>query len=141
MARILIVDDNPLMLRMLQVMVTSCGYEAETAGSGAQALELIARQPPDLVLLDWMMPGLDGEETLRRLRARPEGRDLPVIVVTASADPNIFEKVARAGGDRVLHKPVSLERLARTIAEHLRVRSPSRRRDETPFDNPARPDN
>ena len=120
MARLLIVDDDRTLVNLLSQIVAIEGHSALGAYNGRQALEIVASQPIDLMLLDLMMPEMDGFEPLRRLRASPEGRDLPVVVITAMPDPHIDERVALAGGNACLRKPVDFETLSAAIQAHLR---------------------
>src|SRR6476469_9935953 len=83
-ARILVVEDVPANLRLLEALLTSRGYEVITTGDGATALELIANATPDLVLLDVMMPPPDGYAVCRQLRAQESTAVLPVIMLTAA---------------------------------------------------------
>jgi len=84
--RILVVDDAPDNLDILQMRLESQGYEVATAGDGVEALEKIREMLPDLVLLDIMMPKMDGIEAVKRLKADPSLPFIPVILVTARAD-------------------------------------------------------
>jgi DNA-binding response OmpR family regulator len=119
-ARLLIVDDDRTLVSLLSEIVAVNGHTSLGAYGGQQALDLIASQTFDLVLLDLMMPELDGFETLKRLRSMPEGKELPVVVVTAMPDPDIDQRVARAGGNACLRKPVSFDILETAIRAHLR---------------------
>lgn len=111
MGRILIVDDDPLTVEMLITAVSIFGHEGLKAYSGEQALQVVSGQKPDIVLLDLMMPGLDGFETLRQLRAMPGIDGLPILVVTASAERNVEERAASAGATGLMRKPVDLAAL------------------------------
>ena len=119
MARLLIVDDDRTLVDLLSQIVTIMGHTPVGAYDGLQALDLVEAQPFDLMLLDLMMPALDGFEPLRRLRSTPKGRDLPVVVVTAMSDPDVDRRVAAAGGNAYLRKPVSFEALSAAIEAHL----------------------
>ena len=116
MARVLIVDDDPNTVEILARAITFYGHQAERAYSGEEALEKISGHPPEIVLLDLMVPGLDGYETLRRLRNIPGLSKLPVIIVTASAKTDLEQRVAAAGATGCLRKPVSLAALAELIS-------------------------
>src|SRR5512136_455090 len=85
-ATILLVDDSPTNLKVLTGAITSCGWEILVATEGETAIELAEYAKPDLVLLDVMMPGIDGFETCCRLKANPETCDIPVIFMTALSD-------------------------------------------------------
>jgi CheY-like chemotaxis protein len=121
-ARVLIVDDEMATVEMLSKALGLIGHSPIPAYDGEGALDHLGRDWPDLVLLDLMMPGMDGYETLRRLRQLPRGAALPVLVVTASPDPDLDEKVAAAGGNGYLRKPVGLDKLAQAV-ERLAGRS------------------
>ena len=94
------------------------GHETLVAYDGLEALDIINTDRLDIVLLDLMMPGIDGFETLRRLRAMPRGKDLPVIVITAREENGLKERVISAGGDGFLQKPVDGRTLADIIAAY-----------------------
>src|SRR5499427_10969623 len=84
--RILIVDDAPANIQMLSTTLKDKGYQISVATNGRQALDVLARVRPDLILLDVMMPELDGFETCRRLKASSDWRDIPVIFLTAKTE-------------------------------------------------------
>jgi CheY-like chemotaxis protein len=111
MGRILIVDDDPLTVEMFVTAISIFGHEGLKAYSGEEALRIVSGQKPDLILLDLMMPGLDGFETLRQLRSMPGLDGLPVLVVTASAERDVEERAAAAGANGCMHKPVDLAAL------------------------------
>ena len=117
----MVVDDNPTMVEMLSMALNIFGHNALAAYSGEEALERIPEDCPDLVLLDLTMPGIDGYETLRRLRAFPESEDLPVYVITAAAELDLEERVLLAGGTGLLRKPIQMETLADLVEAHARV--------------------
>lgn len=122
MALILIIDDNETNGEMLSLALSLGGHQARTAQSGKQGAEMVTEAPPDLILLDLMMPDMDGLETLRRIRDLPAGRELPVIVVTATASQDLKQQIAAAGGNAYLTKPVDLRALLDQIhALTLRV--------------------
>src|ERR1035438_3821702 len=103
--RILGVDDERHIVRLIQVNLERAGYEVLTAADGQQALETVAKEHPDLIVLDWMMPQLNGMETLKRLKANPATADIPVIMLTAkSQDADVF-KGWQSGVDCYLTKP------------------------------------
>ena len=103
---------------MLSLAIESHGHETSVAHSGAEALYMVAGESHDVVLLDLMMPDMDGFETLRRLRAMPRGRELPVIVVTAREEQGLEKRVTLAGADNFLRKPVDVETLAGLITAY-----------------------
>jgi len=103
--KILAVDDEKHIVRLIQVNLERAGYEVVTANDGAQALEMVAADRPDLIVLDWMMPQLNGMETLKRLKANDTTADIPVIMLTAkSQDQDVF-KGWQSGVDSYLTKP------------------------------------
>src|SRR5918911_4581275 len=105
--RILVVDDTPQNVKLLADLLAAKGYEVSTAASGEQALESIAKQPPDLVLLDIMMPGISGYDVCRKLRENPATALLPIVLAT-SLDPNQERvKGIEAGAGDFLPKPVN----------------------------------
>ncbi len=118
---ILVVDDDPGIIRMLQVTLQRRGFDVLTASSGQEALELVDREPVDLVLLDIMMPGLNGLEVTRALRARPEEERVPVIILTAR--DTVRDKVTglELGADDYMTKPFNGEELVARIRVQLRL--------------------
>jgi DNA-binding NarL/FixJ family response regulator len=105
-ARILIVDDEPLNVDYLEQELEGRGFETETAANGLEALEQVAASPPDLVLLDVMMPGMDGISVLRILKGDPETRLMPVVLMTALNAVEDRVRGIEAGADDFLSKPV-----------------------------------
>jgi class 3 adenylate cyclase/CheY-like chemotaxis protein len=120
--RILVVDDTPQNVRLLEAILIPRGYTVVGAASGLQALDLVAQQPPDLVLLDIMMPGMDGHEVCRRLRADPTTALLPVVMVTASGDQDKV-KALESGADDFIPKPVNQAELLARVRSLLRIRA------------------
>lgn len=104
MARILIVDDDPILLKVYQSKLTSEGFTVEAVSDGAAALMVIASKPPDLVLLDLMLPGLSGIDVIRTVRARERGRRLPIVVLSNLYLESEGEAASAAGADLVLTK-------------------------------------
>lgn len=126
MARVLIVDDEITTVEMLSKALELFGHEPLPAYDGEHALRSLAESLPDLMLLDLMMPGMDGYETLRRVRELPGARELPVVMVTASPDPDLEQRISEAGGNGCLRKPVDLDLLSRAIEDHSRAKPPRR---------------
>src|SRR5581483_8278084 len=110
-ARILVVDDAPTNIRLLEALLVPQGYTVISATSGAQALKKVSGEQPDLVLLDVVMPGMDGLEVCRRLREDPATRLLPIVMVTASGDQNKLPAI-EAGADDFITKPLEKAELA-----------------------------
>ena len=106
-ARVLIVDDIPTNLRLLEAKLTAEYFSVQSAQSGRAALELADADPPDIILLDVMMPEMDGFEVCRRLKANPRTAPVPVVMVTALSDTEDRVKGLEAGADDFLTKPVN----------------------------------
>src|SRR5919201_4905919 len=109
-AKILVVDDIPENVRLLEAVLVAHGYDVVSSTSGTRALELVASDRPDLVLLDVVMPELDGYAVCRRLRADEETAVLPVIMVTSSIGPE-KTKAIEAGADDFIPKPFNHDEL------------------------------
>jgi CheY-like chemotaxis protein len=127
-ATVMVVDDNPTMVEMLSMALNIFGHNALTAYSGEEALERIPFEAPEVVFLDLTMPGIDGYETLRRLRAMPAGGDVPVFVITAAAEADLEERVLLAGASGLLRKPIHMETLADVVESSARVLRTERQR-------------
>lgn len=120
---ILVVDDVPDNVDILQMRLESQGYEVAAAGDGVEALEKIPALLPDLVLLDIMMPKMDGIETVKRVKADPSLPFIPVILVTAKADASDVIAGLESGGDDYLTKPVDHAALSARVRAMLRIKS------------------
>jgi two-component system alkaline phosphatase synthesis response regulator PhoP/two-component system response regulator VicR len=107
MAKILVVDDERYIVRLVQVNLERAGYEVAIALDGLEALEKVKQERPDIVLLDVMMPRLDGWETLKRLRMEPETVELPVVMLTAKGQNQDVFQGYQLGCDLYLTKPFS----------------------------------
>jgi adenylate cyclase len=118
--RILVVDDNPANVDILGMRLEAQGYEIMTATDGDQALAAVREHLPDLILLDVMMPKLDGIEVCRRLRADSSLPFIPIILVTAKSDSKDVVAALEAGGDEYLTKPVDQAALAARVKSMLR---------------------
>ena len=108
--RVLVVDDNLYNVKLLEARLLVKGYQVVTAYIGEEALARIAEQSPAIVLLDVMMPGMDGYEVCRRIRDNPQTADLPVVMVTALDKPTDRDAAMDAGADDFLIKPVEEKR-------------------------------
>jgi class 3 adenylate cyclase/CheY-like chemotaxis protein len=120
---ILVVDDTPQNLDLMARRLRSQGYEVATAGDGEEALARVLELEPDLILLDIMMPRLDGIETVRRLKADAAHRHIPVILVTAKSDPRDVVEGLDAGGDDYLTKPIDHAALLARVRSMLRIKT------------------
>ncbi len=122
-ARILVVDDVPDNVEMLQMRLESQGYEVVTAGDGIEAIEKTREMLPDLILLDIMMPRMDGIETVKQIKADPSLPFIPVILVTARADAKDVIAGLESGGDDYLTKPVDHAALSARVRAMLRIKA------------------
>jgi len=120
--RILIVDDTPANVHILEARLKANGYETVTASDGEQGLAAVRDTLPDLILLDVMMPKLDGFEVCRRLRADTSIPFIPIILVTAKTDPKDVVEGLEAGGDEYLTKPVDQPALVARVKSMLRIK-------------------
>jgi DNA-binding response OmpR family regulator len=118
---ILIVDDIPDNLALLSDALDEVGYMVLVALDGLSALSRIQRRRPDLILLDAMMPGLDGFETCRRIKADAATADIPVLFMTALTDSEHVVKGFAAGGIDYVTKPINTEEVLARVASHLRT--------------------
>jgi len=120
--RILVVDDEETILELIAYNLQKEGFQTERAADGWEALEKVAANPPDLLVLDWMLPGIDGLEVCRRLRDNQETRSLPIIMLTARGEE--VDKVLglELGANDYVTKPFSPRELLARIKAHLRVR-------------------
>jgi len=121
--RILIVDDTPANVHILQARLAANGYDIVTATDGEEALAAVRDTQPDLILLDVMMPKLDGFEVCRRLRADASLPFIPIIMVTAKTDPKDVVAGLEAGGDEYLTKPVDQAALVARVKSMLRIKN------------------
>src|SRR6202048_517240 len=119
---ILVVDDVVDNVDILQMRLEAQGYAVATAGDGIEALDKIRELLPDLVLLDVMMPRLDGIETVKRLKADPPLPFIPVVLVTAKADAKDVIEGLESGGDDYLTKPVDHAALSARVRAMLRIK-------------------
>jgi two-component system cell cycle response regulator len=122
LARILVVDDTEPNLRLLRALLAGAGYEVVTAGCGAEALAAAARERPDLILLDIMMPDLTGFEVCQRLRAASDTRYTPIVFLTALHEMEDHMRAVDVGGDDVLTKPINRLELLLRVKSLLRLR-------------------
>jgi len=121
-AKILVVDDTPHNVKLLADLLTVKGYAVVTASSGAQALEKVEKEQPDLVLLDVVMPEMSGYEVCRKIRANPGTTMLPVVMVTALDPAQERVKGIEAGADDFLSKPINQHELLARVRSLLRIK-------------------
>ncbi|MFP4123530.1 hybrid sensor histidine kinase/response regulator [Coleofasciculus sp.] len=120
---ILIIDDSPNNLEILSETLTSAGFEIAVALDGETALEQIAYDPPTLILLDVMMPGIDGFETCRRLKTNPDTHEIPIIFMTALTDTIDKVKGLNLGAVDYITKPFQQEEVLARVKVHLKLRT------------------
>lgn len=119
--RALVVDDTPRNVKLLEQVLTASGYEVSTAASGPEALRLLEEATPDLVLLDIVMPGMNGYEVCEKIRENPETSLLPVVLVTALDPKEERIKGIEAGADDFLTKPINVQELLARVRSLLRI--------------------
>src|SRR3990172_1892971 len=121
--KILVVDDEERNLRLMTAMLEPQGYDVVLARDGEEALQKARMDLPDVVLLDIMMPGLDGFEVARQLRDSQETRTVPIIMVTALNEVNDRVKALEVGADDFLTKPVDKTELTARVRSSLKVKA------------------
>jgi two-component system phosphate regulon response regulator PhoB len=132
-ASIMIVEDEEALTLLLRYNLETQGYEVETIARGDEADTRLKEGTPDLVILDWMLPGLSGIELCRRLRARPETRQLPIIMLTARGEESERVRGLATGADDYIVKPFSVPELLARVNALLRRASPERVADVLSF--------
>ena len=132
-ANILIVEDEEALTLLLRYNLETQGYEVETIARGDEADTRLREGTPDLVILDWMLPGLSGIELCRRLRARPQTRQLPIIMLTARGEESERVRGLSTGADDYIVKPFSVPELLARVNALLRRASPERVADMLSF--------
>lgn len=123
--RILIVEDEAPVVTLLRYNLEREGYEVDAAGDGEEALVAVDENPPDLILLDWMLPEVSGIEVARRLRRGPKTKSIPVIMLTARSEEADTVRGLEAGADDYLTKPFSPAELLARVRALLRRTRPS----------------
>lgn len=129
-SKILVVDDTPANIDVLANILEAEGYAVSFATTGEKAIKLAALDTPAIILLDVMMPGMDGFETCRRLKAQQRTADIPVIFVTAKTQGKDIAAAFVAGGIDYIAKPVRHEEVSARVRTHLELRALLRQRDE-----------
>ena len=120
--RILLVDDLEDNVSLLEAILAEEGYEIDSARNGKSALAKIEASPPDLVLMDAMMPGMDGYEVTRRIRENPKLPFIPILMITASESANIPQGL-ELGANDFIRKPIDFEELIARIKASLRLKN------------------
>ncbi len=122
-AKILVVDDEDRNLRLMELLLTSFGYDVLTASNGEEALEKVHDIPPDVILLDAMMPKIDGFEVAKRLKKEEETKIIPIVMVTALNEVQDRVKALEAGADDFLNKPVDKTELRARVQSLVKVKA------------------
>ena len=121
MYNVLAVDDIPLNLLLVQKMLSRFNFKMRTAANGQQALDAVQVQKPDLILLDLMMPGIDGFEVIRRLRGNPETADIQIVILSALNSNEDIVKGFNEGANDFIMKPIIMEKLLSCVVTQLQV--------------------
>lgn len=118
---VLAVDDIPLNLLLVQKMLSRFNFKLRTAANGQLALDAVAQQKPDLILLDLMMPGIDGFEVIRRLRDDPETADVQIVILSALNSNEDVIKGFNVGANDFIMKPIIMEKLLSCVVNQLAI--------------------
>ncbi|MCU0512124.1 MAG: response regulator [Anaerolineae bacterium] len=120
--RILVVDDDPALQKLVVALLQRAEFEALSAMSAMEAAQILKQPPlPDIMVLDLMLPEISGIEFLKQMRAKPIYDQLPVVILSALADPNQIREGLNAGADRYLTKPYLANNLVKTLHEVLKT--------------------
>ena len=117
--KILVVDDIPLNVLLVKKMLQPLGFDTSEAEDGVVAMEKIGAEKPDLILLDLMMPRMDGFEVLRRLRASDDTKSIPVIILSALNSNDDVAKGISMGAEDYITKPIIMDRLQSSVIKQL----------------------
>ncbi len=119
MPKILLVDDVDLFLELERSYLEGCGYDLVTASSGEETLQRLDKVAPDILLLDFYMPGMDGDEVCKLIRQKPKWQQLPILMVTAAGKPEEVQQCLQAGCDDYITKPVNKQELREKVQRLL----------------------
>lgn len=120
MKKILVVDDNVVNLKVVdKILKTNEEYKPVLIPNGKKALQFLEKNRPDLILLDVLMPEMDGYEVLQEIKKQPELADVPVLFLTADEDGDLREKIKSAGANGLLRKPFDKDDLLNLVGQHL----------------------
>ena len=122
-ARILVVDDQPANIQIVGAVLGKLGHEIVPAGDGPTALKRIALRPPDLILLDMLMPGMGGCEVCRQLKENPDLKDIPVIFLSAADDKDLIVRALDSGGVDYITKPFNQAELISRVRTQLALKA------------------
>jgi CheY-like chemotaxis protein len=127
--KILLVEDNPVNRRLAEFLLRSQGYDVRAAATGMEALEMLERERPDLIVMDIQLPGMDGLEVTRKLKEQPATADIPVIAVTSYAMKGDREKALAAGCAGYVTKPIDKNIFIQEIFTHVGNKSKTEDRE------------
>ena len=130
---VLVVEDEAALVAMLRYNLEKQGFQVEEAVDGQEAISRITESPPDIVLLDWMLPVMSGIEVCRQIRRRPATRDLPVIMVTARSEDQDAVRGLNTGADDYITKPFNMDALLARMRALLRRAGPPTVRGQLEF--------
>lgn len=124
--KVLVIEDEPTSLKLEHVVMASAGYHVQTAEAAEQALDMIRKDKPSIILLDLSLPGMDGLELTRRLRADKETKDIVIVAVTGH--PSLFprQKALEAGCDAYILKPINTRTITADVAKLVERNRPTR---------------
>ncbi|HJU12480.1 MAG TPA: response regulator [Candidatus Binataceae bacterium] len=126
---VLVVDDIPTNLKLARVVLSAEGLEVRTAASAEEALEVLQTFTPRVILMDIQLPGLDGLELTRQLKADPQRRDIIILALTAYAMKGDMEKALAAGCDGYISKPIDPVTLCNVVERHLQSQTQTKNAD------------
>ena len=124
---VLIVDDEPKNVELVRDLLEVEGYQTIVAGNGREGVAMAADRRPDLILMDIMMPEMDGLEATRRIKQNAGTRHIPIVALTSCAMTGDETRIRRAGCDGYVTKPVDIDGLLKQVADHTRERLPGRK--------------
>jgi two-component system cell cycle response regulator len=130
-AAVLVVDDNEQNLELIQAYLEDLGCRILAARDGLEAIRIVETDPPDIILLDVMMPRMSGFQACERIKANPQTRDIPVVMITALNEVGDVERAVESGADDFLTKPVNKLELLTRVRSLLRVRQLKKQLDRT----------
>jgi len=119
--KVLAVDDIPLNLLLIQKMLSKLNLQIRTAGNGKKALEAVENEKPDLILLDLMMPEIDGFDVMKRLRENPETADIKIVILSALNSSDDIVKGFSLGADDFITKPIIMEKLLNCVITQIKL--------------------
>lgn len=119
--KVLIVDDVPLNILLVRKMLSQYTFQIQTASNGQQALNMVSEDVPDLMLLDLMMPGIDGFEVIQRVRAFEKTKNLPIIILSALNSEADIVRGMELGANDFVNKPIIMDRLTSSVAKQINL--------------------